>query len=206
LILASFSTAFLCATPYLLLHEHSRASKWLAVALVSAIFFYNYGYARPEGFHEYSAKDFDIDQIIFNRLEVTSAREYRPKWAKKEPSSAATSILTLLQGDARWIQRASSPTSHLFQVQAQSHAVFRLNIHYFPGWKVWMNNQEIPIDFQNPYGLIDVRLPPGAYTLSVEFTNTPARRWGNFMSLAALGGLLVYCLSEVGLHRIKIKV
>jgi len=45
---------------------------------------------------------------------------------------------------------------------------------YFPGWKVFVDNKEVPIEFQDPKyrGVITYGVPSGKHTILLKFTNT----------------------------------
>ncbi|CAG0936605.1 hypothetical protein TFLX_05486 [Thermoflexales bacterium] len=57
---------------------------------------------------------------------------------------------------------------------------------HFPGWRVAIDGQPIPIVPSHPHGLITFEIPAGRHAISVAFEDTPARRLANGISLAAL--------------------
>lgn len=62
----------------------------------------------------------------------------------------------------------------------------RLNISYFPGWRLTADGAEIP-SRMDERGTIEFTVPSGRHELRAEFGNTPARRIGNLLSLLGLG-------------------
>lgn len=78
------------------------------------------------------------------------------------------------------------------------NGVFQPQISNFPGWKVWVDGQEIEIQDNNKYKLITVDVGQGEHTIVGMFTNTPVRAIGNLISLAAILSIGIY-----GLRRSK---
>lgn len=62
------------------------------------------------------------------------------------------------------------------------------NTFYFPGWKVYVDNQEMPIEFQDPNyrGVITYWVPKGEYKVEVRFENTKTVSAGNLISLSSI--------------------
>ena len=56
----------------------------------------------------------------------------------------------------------------------------------FPGWRVTIDDQPVPIVPSDPNGLITFDVPAGRHTINVAFEDTPARTLANVISLAAL--------------------
>ena len=56
---------------------------------------------------------------------------------------------------------------------------------YFPGWKVFVDKKEIPIEFQDPgyRGVITFHVPPGNHDVKVQFTDTLVRKIAKVISL-----------------------
>jgi len=66
---------------------------------------------------------------------------------------------------------------------------------YFPGWTARVNSRLTPIIKDPENGAISLRVSPGQSHISLIFTNSPARWWGNLISLLALvnvGILFIY--------------
>lgn len=55
---------------------------------------------------------------------------------------------------------------------------------FFPGWKVYSNGTEVPIEFQDiAYrGVITYRIPPGQQTIELKFIHTRTRKFGYLVS------------------------
>lgn len=74
------------------------------------------------------------------------------------------------------------------------------NTFYFPGWKVWVDGTETPIEFQDPNfrGLITYEVPAGEHQVLLKYTNTKIRMIGQLMTATGVVGFLAV---EVFLRR-----
>jgi uncharacterized membrane protein YfhO len=64
---------------------------------------------------------------------------------------------------------------------------------YYPGWKVFVDNKESAISYNNLYGVMELTIPAGSHTIEATFTETPTRMVSNVLSLLTgigLAGLL----------------
>lgn len=66
------------------------------------------------------------------------------------------------------------------------------NTLYFPGWKVWVDEKEVPINYQdlNWRGMIIYPVPVGEHQVVVKFTRTRIRLFADLISLISLIGLI----------------
>ena len=62
----------------------------------------------------------------------------------------------------------------------------RVNTFYFPGWKVFVDEVERPVDIENLTGVMAYSLEPGRHRIQVQFTDTSIRKWSERLSLLAL--------------------
>lgn len=54
--------------------------------------------------------------------------------------------------------------------------------HGFPGWRVLINDSDVPWRYAPELGFIVVDVPPGARIVDAAFTDTPVRAWANRIS------------------------
>ena len=71
---------------------------------------------------------------------------------------------------------------------AETDTQIKLNTFYYPGWKVYVNNIDTPIQFQdsNNRGLITFHVPQGHHQIKAIFTETRFRLLANLISLFSL--------------------
>lgn len=92
--------------------------------------------------------------------------------------------------------------SHKFSFATEStgSSIIRLNILYFPGWRIYQDGKELKEGdsyyitsreysaFQDTAesGLIDIKVPPGVHHYLAVFGETPLRKIGDSISVISL--------------------
>lgn len=102
------------------------------------------------------------DYYSTNDATTTVKNEYMPKWVKNDPAVAPEKKYTYLNS-----------------------TTIRLNQVYFPGLKVYVDNQEVAYDYQAS-GLPEFSFPPGFHTISARFTETPIRLAADTITLLSI--------------------
>lgn len=85
------------------------------------------------------------------------------------------------------------PLYDRFAVSAPKRFVLRLYTFYFPGWRAYVDGQQVPIEVAGPEGFITLWVPQGQHEVLVRFGDTLPRTVGwiiSAMGLALLGLVL----------------
>ena len=82
-------------------------------------------------------------------------------------------------------------------MEAVAESRLRLNTFYFPGWTLYVDGVERPIDYSNPQGVMEFSLGSGLHGVKFVFEDTPVRAWAGRLSLLALLLLLGVGLARV---------
>lgn len=192
LSLVAVSAAFVCGFPFLLLAPgESRLARGLMGGLIVGLFLLGFPHAKPETFLEVGDADYSPWTIATRDISVTTAREYEPIWVRERPQTPAVEPLTLLGGEGRVLGTWLSPAHREFRVEIVEEARLRVNTFYFPGWTLYVDGAERPVDYSNPQGLIEFSLERGEHLVQVFFADTPVRLWGTRFSLLTLFLLLL---------------
>jgi len=79
-------------------------------------------------------------------------------------------------------------SSRTYRVQSQNLVKVVDYTFYFPGWKVYVDRKEVPIQFQDPVyrGVITFEVPQGDHAIQVKYENTMVRLLGNVVSFGSL--------------------
>jgi hypothetical protein len=72
-----------------------------------------------------------------------------------------------------------SPFKLRLNVSAQSAFTLRLLRSYYPGWQAYVDGNSVPTGPVGPLGLVTAELPAGAYSVLLQFRETPLRRLSN---------------------------
>lgn len=102
------------------------------------------------------------DYYSTNDATTTVKNEYMPIWVKTDPAIAT---------DQKYIYL--NPTT------------IRVNLVYFPGLKVYVNNKEVAFNYERS-GLPEITVIPGSHQVTTKFQETPERLAADFISLFAL--------------------
>lgn len=134
----------------------------------------------PEGFDQ-----IDEDYFWNYPLNTTYFGEANTIWAANPPKDYPKERIEIVGGQGEVSEFSKNSTSQTFNVLAENEINVLSNTIFFPGWRVFANGQEIPIEFQdqNYRGLITFRLPAGEYQVQVKFGRTKDRKAAEAVSL-----------------------
>ncbi len=81
------------------------------------------------------------------------------------------------------------PLSDRFAVSTPKKLILRIYTFYFPGWKAYVDGEEVEISVAGPEGFITLAVPKGDHDVAVRFEDTPPRVVGWIVS--AIGVLML---------------
>lgn len=107
---------------------------------------------------------------------------YKP-WIGKVPKKH----IEIISGTAEIIEVSRSITKHEYVIYSTIKTYLKENTSYFPGWRILLNNKEVPINYHNKEypGVITFNLDKGLYKADIVFTDTPIRKYSKWISLAS---------------------
>ena len=153
---------------------------WL---IVIAVFLTSLPFWQTLGFDEIDEQDY-----WHYPLNTTYFGEADTIWAASPPGEYPERYVEIVDGEGEIINLERRSTIHRFTVQAASEVNVLDRTHFFPGWRVYAEGIEQPIQFQdqNHRGQITFRLPAGTHQVEVRFTRTKVRQISEMISLGAL--------------------
>jgi len=83
------------------------------------------------------------------------------------------------------------PLHDRFAVSTPKKFKLRLYTFYFPGWRAYVDGEEVEIEVAGPEGFITLWVPEGEHEVLVRFEDTPPRTAGWVISAAGLAVLIV---------------
>ncbi|MCP4539320.1 MAG: hypothetical protein GY832_19465 [Chloroflexi bacterium] len=129
---------------------------------------------------------------------------YFPVWVKQRPKDGsplekqyATSNpiarfdKSTLPTGAFIIEADYGPNQARIIVETPSAFRARYLAFYFPGWRVWIDDEPVQVTATDPEGLITFDVPAGNHTISVRFGSTPIRTAGTIVSILSLITLVI---------------
>ncbi|MDY6877802.1 MAG: hypothetical protein SWK90_16595 [Chloroflexota bacterium] len=83
------------------------------------------------------------------------------------------------------------PLQDRFVVSTPKKLVLRLYTFYFPGWRAYVDGEEVEIEVAGPEGFITLWVPEGEHEVLVRFEDTPPRTAGWIISMVGLASLVL---------------
>lgn len=145
----------------------------------------NYTVYSPEHYYR-TIKNLHFDTL--NTIWTGNTLTYPVKTTKGE----------IIEGDGEIVERVERNSSRTYKIVAITPVRLADYTFYFPGWKVFVDGQETPIEFQdvNYRGVITYKVPSGEHQVSVRFVPTKVRAAGQIASLLSLGSLVGFWVSD----------
>ncbi len=121
--------------------------------------------------------DYPLNSTFFGESDVI--------WSAGPAGSYPVNRFEVIGGDGIIKNPIKKGTVHTFTVKAESPVHVVDKTQYFPGWRVFSDNQKIPIEFQdqNWRGLITFRLPAGTHNVRVEWGPSKTRQIASGVSI-----------------------
>jgi len=174
--LVSLLAGFLCKQSF---------GKYFMISLAVITVAITLPYAKPE--YYFNKGD---GYYLTNDATTTSSNELMPLWVKKIPDKRPAEKIEVL-GLGKVENFSYNSKQILFSVDLLSQSTVRINTIYYPGWKVNVDNQSMPISYGNDLGVMDIPIPSGKHLVKASFTETPLRITSNSISLLSLFALLL---------------
>jgi hypothetical protein len=129
---------------------------------------------------------------------------YFPVWVKQRPEdsspleeqyAAGGSISrfdeTVLPAAASIVEAEYGPNQAHIAVETPTPFHARYLAFYFPGWRVWIDDEPVQVTATDPEGLITFNVPAGTHTIAIRFGSTPIRTAGTIVSTLSLIALII---------------
>jgi len=146
----------------------------------------NYGYFRPK---EYLKTTNDFYYTEENEIKESMSGvipDFIPRWVKNKPEEIAYDEYKIIEGEPQ-IEIISDRTQKLIlKINSKEEFKLQLNRFYFPGWKLFIDKNEVDFEYENNNGVILTKLPAGSYLLKLVYKDTLIRVVSNFISLISL--------------------
>lgn len=145
----------------------------------------------------FSARQFIVPSAFFdkgdffystNQDTTTVKNEYMPIWVKSSPLPSQIAKVENLNGQEKINLLEVTPKKILFKTFLPTQRKIQVNIVNFPGWTAYINKRQADIEYDNPKGVITLKLDKGQNNVLVAFKETPLRLFSDIVSL------LSFCL------------
>ena len=181
-----FATSFL-STAYLSFNFAKNRRLLITIAAfvaVSTVFYWVPQYGHND-IDEAYYWDFPLNTTYYGETDVI--------WSAGPAGSYPSSPVQVIDGYATVTNIVKKGHIHTFTVDASESARLVDNTQYFPGWRVYVDGEKTPVEFQdmNWRGLVTFAVPDGKHDVRVVFGRTPVRLGAEIISIVMMGVLIV---------------
>lgn len=122
---------------------------------------------------------------LSNFATTTANDEYMPKWVKEKPNAINFEKIKVEEGSAQISNIIFNSKNISFSADADTSSKIRIAAIYFPGWTASVNTKDVPINYENDKGLMEIDIPQGESNVIFTFAETPVRLVGDLISAGA---------------------
>ncbi|OGY09759.1 MAG: hypothetical protein A2782_02890 [Candidatus Blackburnbacteria bacterium RIFCSPHIGHO2_01_FULL_43_15b] len=173
-----------------------RFPLWISATVIVIIILVNFSFFKEDMWYNIT----DKDQFVGKKWEeqiASALGDYWPVFASQLPTSSAP-LQPVISGSSVGNQLVKKSNSVAYQLSLVSPAEVQFPIVYFPGWHLFMGQKEYPVFPSGNLGLITAQLPSldGEKEVILRFANTPARTWGNIISMVTAVGIVLFVVKK----------
>ncbi|QQG44565.1 MAG: hypothetical protein HYW86_01455 [Candidatus Roizmanbacteria bacterium] len=177
--------------------------KVLTFVLIITAIFYNAKFftktdLKKEEINKSLLSEIYIQQAAYNIPEYLPKTASREEWLKFSPEkNNFSSLLNQKFIQANDNQKVTVMKDHDYIKSAKtSSSNLRLNIHYFPYWKIFINNVSyIPKEFDR-LGRPIIKSDKNEKTILLKYEQTPVENLGNLLGIGAIGIFILLTLNR----------
>ncbi|MBI5449618.1 hypothetical protein HY948_04885 [Candidatus Gottesmanbacteria bacterium] len=180
--LAGFTTSLLSV--YYLSLPIFHKTKAFTLLLTLVVLSTSYYWLPPLGFDQVR----DESQYWNYPLNTTYFGETDVIWSAGPAKAYPKERVEVAEGKAVISAFTQKSIVQTLQVNATTNATLVSHTQYFPGWRVFVDNNKVPIQFQNANwrGLITFPVPTGQHTIHIKLGKTKVQFISEILSLSTL--------------------
>ncbi|HRN69586.1 MAG TPA: 6-pyruvoyl-tetrahydropterin synthase-related protein [Candidatus Woesebacteria bacterium] len=182
-------TGFILVPPILLgfLIEKTDKKIWFLIITIIIVAILRFPQLYGKNYTDYPQQsyfltDYNLHGHFMNTVWMGKERDYPYQNTK----------VHIIEGEGTITESVVHNSSRAYTVEAQTDIRMVDYTFYFPGWKVYVDGVETPIQFQDPNyrGVITYNVPAGNHKVRLKFEETKIRIFGNAVSIAAMIGVI----------------
>lgn len=186
LAVSIFASSFLTASLLPLIKKDNMRLGLFTLLMFAATFFYS-NYLKPIAYANPGEIKFG-EEILHPALNIKNFDPepgYMPRWTQIIPAENDRPANEIKTEKGSFTVKNVNLSAHQkqYMLQVDSPSTVRFYVHYYPGWKVLVDNKEVTPNYNNIYGFMDVNLEPGNRNVVLKFENTPLRATANGLSI-----------------------
>ena len=181
-IASSFTAVFYTVLPV-------WKDRWFRALLLSLTILSTVYYWKPalgyDTIDEAYYWDFPLNTTYYGETDV--------KWSAGPASDYPPAPVEVIEGSAAITDYAKKSHEHRFAVEASGSAKLVDHTQYFPGWRVYIDGEKVPVEFQDPNwrGELTYSVPDGRHAVRAVFGRSKVRIVAEAMSVISLPGTVI---------------
>lgn len=161
------------------------------LVIISSFYYWN----PPEGYDKINEKyywNYPLNTTYFGETDLIWSAGSAYDYPKKR--------VEVIGGIAEVKNYFKKSNLQKFNVESKTDSQIVVHTQYFPGWRVFVGDEQIPVEFQdqNWRGQITFRLPEGKHLVKVVFGESGIRAVADIISLTTLSVLTLLFLIKIG--------
>jgi hypothetical protein len=162
--------------------------------IITLIILINFNFFRPDIWR--SVSDAEVSSgSVWDEGRSSSLGDFWPASSPQLPTEFAPESV-IFSGQTLKIHKLNTRAEYVVRSDLNVPQPASLPIVYFPGWRVWVNQQLVSAGPAGNLGLITFNLPPGESQITAVFGDTPVRTLGNVISFLSLFFLPIWLLKK----------
>lgn len=207
LVFVSFFLSFSGGAVFLLINKY--ADQWfpnskrilqvfvkivLISGIIFAIIFHNAKLFAPDKMNQKTAEDYTRKSVLTWDISAISD-EYMPPGFQRPMRSIDVPKSKIIDTKQIKILSSTEKTNYILaEVEAKEKSDLPIYLAYFPGWHVYIDNNQVDFKYYKK-GLL-VTVPKGKHIIEIKFTQTIAEIVGNSLTLTGVFVLLAGIISS----------
>lgn len=148
--------------------------------------------ALPPLFSGIKSVEHETGFYTTNEATTTVRKEYMPTWVIDMPRAHVGERVVFYRGRGNLNVTKDSAQNVIADIDAFEESTIQINLIYYPGWGVTVDDQLMKIDYTNPQGVIRFQVPKGKHHIVAEFRETVPRFAADLVSVVFVGLALIY--------------
>ncbi len=189
LALSSFGSALISISIVKVVQSRTAQAILLFLTVITTAYYWY----PPQGFDTVRESDFwnyPLNTTYFGETDVI--------WSAGPAKGYPKARVEFIEGTGSISDLAKKTQLHTFTVTSSVSAKLVDHTQYFPGWRVYVDGQKTPVEFQdqNWRGEITFAVPQGTHNVKVAFEESRIRFISNTVSVLAVGIILLTLISK----------
>ena len=164
----------------------------IAVLVFASLFWFDPRYCG--GLENPTVDDVIAFELATDTIGTTAKGEYLPRTVALYPPDPAPAparfAAETLPPEVRLVEQRDEPLRATARLEAVAPVQITANVFAYPGWRAWVDGEEVVVTPEAGYGRVTLPLPAGQHEVVVAFGETPLRLAADAASGASLLAVL----------------